>query len=663
MTTTTRPAEGPSAGRRATAARRGTTATQPNATAPMAAEPTAAELGLPGLLAEVERMRQLLRERLAGEPAHALRPAAASTLDDVAARLALSGFERDLLALLVAVQLDGEVAGLVAELGGVGDPRPTFALAMGLLAGAHWDALTPDRPLRRWHLVELAPGPTLATRPLTIDEHVLHTLTGLTDATRLSGLVDPTGESLEARLAATQERQVEEMLAACRAIPGPLLVAIGGTDPDAARTVAARICEGVGRGPLMVRDAVLEEVELQLAATLLDREALLSDRVVVTGSARLVAHLESPLVIVLGPAAAATDVPTTRMRISRSVDLPEPDERLSAWRAAAPDAPTGVLHDLAQHYRLPVRSVAVIAGEWRALDGGEAELRRLTRERARVDLSPLAERVEPRATWADLVLPEGQLGLLHDLAAQVRHRALVHDGWGFARQSSRGLGITALFSGESGTGKTMAAEVIAGELGHDLWRIDLSAVVSKYIGETEAHLRTVFDAAERSGAVLLFDEADALFGRRSDVRDSHDRYANLEVAYLLARMESYRGLAILTTNLRTHLDRAFLRRLRFVVQFPVPDESARAEIWRRSFPAAAPTEGLDPVALARLQVSGGSIRSIALAAAFAAADDGGVIGPRHVLHAAQVEYAKAERQLTDAETAALRRGIRPGGDR
>ncbi len=202
----------------------------------------------------------------------------------------------------------------------------------------------------------------------------------------------------------------------------------------------------------------------------------------------------------------------------------------------------------------------------------------------------------------------------------------------------------------------MAAEVLAGDLGLDLYRIDLSAVVSKYIGETEKNLRSVFDAAEAGGAVLLFDEADALFGKRSDVKDSHDRYANLEVAYLLQRMESYRGLAILTTNLRSNVDRAFMRRLRFVVQFPFPDEAARSEVWRRVFPPETPLEGHDPDGLARLQVSGGSIRSIALSAAFAAAEAGTPVRPEHVLHAARVEYAKAERRLTDGELAALTRG-------
>jgi SpoVK/Ycf46/Vps4 family AAA+-type ATPase len=195
----------------------------------------------------------------------------------------------------------------------------------------------------------------------------------------------------------------------------------------------------------------------------------------------------------------------------------------------------------------------------------------------------------------------------------------------------------------------MAAEVLAAELDLDLYRIDLSRVVSKYIGETEKNLSRIFDAAEEGGAILLFDEADALFGKRSEVKDSHDRYANIEVSYLLQRMEAYRGLAILTTNLKSSLDDAFLRRLRFVITFPFPSVIQRAHIWRRIFPAEAPTRGLDVDKLARLNVAGGNIRNIALGAAFLAAGDGGAVGMEHVLRAARSEYAKLERPLTDAE--------------
>jgi SpoVK/Ycf46/Vps4 family AAA+-type ATPase len=249
------------------------------------------------------------------------------------------------------------------------------------------------------------------------------------------------------------------------------------------------------------------------------------------------------------------------------------------------------------------------------------------------------------------VLPEPQTRTLREIVVHVRHRARVYEEWGFAGRGSRGLGISALFAGPSGTGKTLAAEVMAAELGLDLYRIDLSQVVNKYIGETEKNLRRVFDAAEEGGAVLLFDEADALFGKRSEVKDSHDRYANIEVSYLLQRMEAYRGLAILTTNLKSSLDTAFLRRLRFVVSFPFPDAAQRARIWDRAFPAGTPTAGLDAEKLARLNVAGGNIRNIALGAAFLAAADGGPVRMEHLLQAARGELAKLEKPVSPAEVA------------
>jgi SpoVK/Ycf46/Vps4 family AAA+-type ATPase len=241
------------------------------------------------------------------------------------------------------------------------------------------------------------------------------------------------------------------------------------------------------------------------------------------------------------------------------------------------------------------------------------------------------------------------LQTLREVSIHVRQRMKIYEEWGFAAKSARGLGISALFSGASGTGKTMAAEVLANELQLDLYRIDLSQVVSKYIGETEKNLRRVFDAAEQGGAILLFDEADALFGKRSEVKDSHDRYANVEISYLLQRMESYRGLAILTTNLKDAIDTAFLRRIRFVVQFPFPDSNQRAEIWRHIFPSQTPTDGLDVDRLARLSVAGGNIRNIALHAAFLAADSGEPVRMNHLLRAARAEYTKLEKPLSEAE--------------
>jgi SpoVK/Ycf46/Vps4 family AAA+-type ATPase len=249
------------------------------------------------------------------------------------------------------------------------------------------------------------------------------------------------------------------------------------------------------------------------------------------------------------------------------------------------------------------------------------------------------------------VLPATQSRLLRDMASHVRHRMTVFEDWGFGARTSRGTGVAALFTGSSGTGKTFAAEVVAGDLALDLYRVDLSQVVSKYIGETEKNLRRIFDAAETCGVVLLFDEADALFGKRSEVKDSHDRYANIEVSYLLQRMETYRGLAILTTNLKDAIDTAFVRRLRFIVQFPFPDAAGRAEIWRRVLPPELPTEGLVPDKLARLAVSGGTIRNIGLGAAFLAAEAGEPVRMRHIRLAARTEYTKLDRPMTDAEVA------------
>jgi SpoVK/Ycf46/Vps4 family AAA+-type ATPase len=290
-----------------------------------------------------------------------------------------------------------------------------------------------------------------------------------------------------------------------------------------------------------------------------------------------------------------------------------------------------------------------------ALGAGDelgAALWRACRTQSRPKLDDLAQRIEPIAGWDDIVLPETQLEILREIAAHVRGRQRVYDDWGFARKSLRGLGVSALFEGVSGTGKTMAAEVLALELELDLYRIDLSQVVSKYIGETEKNLRRVFDAAESGGTILLFDEADALFGKRTEVKDSHDRYANIEVSYLLQRMEAYRGLAILTTNQRDALDQAFARRIRFVVNFPFPDVREREEIWRRVFPAATPTEGIDPAQLAALSLAGGSIRNIALSAAFLAADEEAPVGMRHLARAAARECTKLERPLSEAEVRA-----------
>jgi hypothetical protein len=270
-------------------------------------------------------------------------------------------------------------------------------------------------------------------------------------------------------------------------------------------------------------------------------------------------------------------------------------------------------------------------------------------------LDALADKIVPLATWDSLVVPDDTRAQLREVCERVDRREHVLGTWGFGRTLSHGRGVSTLFVGPSGTGKTMAAEIVAGELGLDLYRIDLALLVSKYIGETEKNLDRVFAAAEQANAILLFDEADALFGKRSEVRDSHDRYANLEISYLLQKMEQYDGLAILATNLRQNIDDAFVRRLAFTIHFPFPDAEHRHRIWQGIWPAELPL-GQDvslPALAERFALSGGSIKNVALAAAFLAAADGGVVQARHLAHAVRREYQKVGKQIAQAELDAI----------
>jgi len=271
-----------------------------------------------------------------------------------------------------------------------------------------------------------------------------------------------------------------------------------------------------------------------------------------------------------------------------------------------------------------------------------SDLHAACRSQSQHKLAELSVRIEAKYTWADLVLPEEKTALLKEICAQVRHQYRVFAEWGFERKVAYGRGLSVLFSGPPGTGKTLAAQVMAAELQLDLYKIDLSGVVSKYIGETEKNLNRIFAGGERSNAILFFDEADALFGKRTEVKDAHDRYANIETSYLLQKMEEYEGMVILATNLRSNMDEAFTRRIRFIVEFPFPDAALRARIWKSHFPGEAPVrDGIDYDFLARrFQVAGGSIRNIVLNTAFLAAESNEEISMEHILHGVRREFEK-----------------------
>jgi adenylate kinase family enzyme len=266
-------------------------------------------------------------------------------------------------------------------------------------------------------------------------------------------------------------------------------------------------------------------------------------------------------------------------------------------------------------------------------------------------LSDLAKKIEPHYAWDDIILPADRVRQLREICNCVKYRGVVYEQWGFDRKLSLGKGLNVLFSGPPGTGKTMAAEIIAKELELDLYKIDLSSMVSKYIGETEKNLARVFQEAETSNAILFFDEADALFGKRSEVRDSHDRYANIEVGYLLQRMEEYEGVVILATNFRRNMDEAFVRRIHFTVEFPFPDEADRRQIWETIWPKETPRKpdvDLEYISR-RFEIAGGNIRNIALGAAFLAADNGGAVNMQHLLHATRREYQKMGKVVGQGE--------------
>lgn len=591
-------------------------------------------------------------------------------LDALLTCFGLTPFERDLILLAAADELDPTTAARCAA--ACGDPQrayPTFSLALAALAEPHWSALTPVAPLRRWRIVELDDESRLTTSRLRLDERILHFLLGspYLDA-RLHGRLrrTPTPEQLPPSYDGAASRVAEGWTTGASP-EAPLLVEVTGGDlrsrADIAAAAAAR--SGLGLYAMGAEDIPADPAERDGLARLWQREAILLPSALLVEVGELDrdqrAATEAFLAGAAVPVVVSSEDPlrTDRPHGARvAVPRLDDDEQTELWAQAfhpVADLDDGELRSLVAQFQLPPHVIRSAAATVRrrlpyedTLDAAELAWR-AGMEEARIGMDELGRRIEPGAGWDDLVLHDRQTNVLREIVAHVRQRPTVHQEWGFAGTLRRGLGVTAMFAGGSGTGKTLAAEVMAKELGLDLFIVDLSQVVSKYIGETEKNLRRVFDAAERGGALLLFDEADALFGKRSEVKDSHDRYANLEVSYLLMRMEAYRGLAILTTNMKKALDTAFLRRIRFVVDFPFPAEHERAEIWRRVLPSRAPVKDIDPGLLAQLTVAGGSIRNIALSGAFLAAEEGDRLQMRHMLAAARTEYQKLERSLTPGE--------------
>lgn len=577
-------------------------------------------------------------------------------------RLALTGFEEQILLLCAAMEFDTRIAGLCAQAqNDRSRDNPTFALALALFDDPAWEALSPDRPLRYWRLIEInQPGAQpLTTSALRGDERVVNYLKGLNSLDdRLATMLVPV-RTEATHLPPSQQEQAQAIILRLRnAIHTLPVVHLLGTDTDSKRAVATHVSRklhlNLHRLPLDLLPPALPEMET--FARLYERESKLLPLALYLDAQD--AEKELPLINRLlskieGPIFLDTREPWPQLgRDVLSLDITKPTsvEQENAWKQVLGEEAGNMPALLAGQFNLNLHDIHQIAN---VVDAQKPEIDQVWEAcviASRPRLDTLAQRLELKIqTWDDLVLPEPEKKLLRQIMDQVTQRQVVYQQWGFSRKLNRGLGINALFAGESGTGKTLAAEVIARELKLNLYRIDLSQVVSKYIGETEKNLRKLFDAAEDGGTILFFDEADALFGKRSEVKDSHDRYANIEINYLLQRMEAYHGLAILATNRKSALDTAFMRRLRFIVNFPFPSIPERKRIWERAFPIETVRDSLDYERLARLSLTGGSIQNIAINAAFLAAGAGSPVTMPLILEAARTEFRKLDKPINEAE--------------
>ncbi|MCP1375233.1 ATP-binding protein [Dyella lutea] len=596
-------------------------------------------------------------------------PAFTPALQLLAQRLGLSDFERDVLLLCIGMELDTRMPALCAQAQhDMSKPWPTFALAFAVFDQPTWDAMAPERPLRYWRLLEIhQPGPQpLIGAALSADERIVNFAKGLNYIDdRLMPLLTPLGtDSLPPSQQAVADRLIDHLRHIPFGEPLPTVQLIG-TDSTSKQAIAQTVAATFGAQAFRLSAQLLPPgtADQDALARLWRRESLLmSVALYVDASAVDATEAASgPVRRFLARTGGLLFVDTREPWndsgahvLGAEVARPTAMEQRTVWQHLLGEGADQHARQLSGHFDFNLGKIGQVAHTALAATGqrleglGEA-LWQGALARTRPALDQLAQRIDPKATWDDLKLPDTEKNLLHQIADQVAQRSTVYDDWGFRERMNRGLSISALFAGESGTGKTMAAEAIAHALSLSLYRIDLSAVVSKYIGETEKNLRMLFDAAEEGGTILFFDEADALFGKRSEVKDSHDRYANIEVNYLLQRLESFRGLAILATNQKGALDSAFLRRLRFVINFPFPGVAEREAIWSSVFPPQLAIGPLDVARLARLALTGGSIQGIALNAAFLAARAGVQITMPLILEAARAEFQKIGKPVNEAD--------------
>jgi SpoVK/Ycf46/Vps4 family AAA+-type ATPase len=614
----------------------------------------------------------------AAKPSHSgLSP---TPLDNLCSIFQLSDYERKILVLCAAAEIDWKSYDLFKEYcSGIGQQAlPTPLIAMNLESGFQFSAFSLDRPLYCWKLIRRVDDTNLLTTPLKIDDWTLQYLLGVdyNNPTFGSHLIPKRVKPDTTLISDAQSKVMGQIKTAWQSSKNASVppLQLCGIDPPALSTIAALACAEIGYSLFSI-DATHLSINEQLQRDwVLDwqRKAMVHKRALFINcgdpdklDARvhnvildLVQTLTTPLVLSV----------TERLAASRSlfsIDVPSltPKEQAEIWAIHLKDIAhnlNGHLGTLVVQFNMTASAIQDISRQAIAYSRENPMIRsnpqemtkilwQYCRTHSRSRLEGLVERQEPKTTWDELILSVDATQILKQIIATIRQRNKVINEWEMGGNTQRGIGITAMFYGPPGTGKTTAAEIIAKDLNLDLYRVDLSQVVSKYIGETEKNLAQIFDMAEMSGAVLLFDEADAMIGKRSEVKDSKDRYANQEVSYLLQRMEAYSGLAMLTTNLPNAIDSAFMRRIKFSVRFEYPNPEQRVIIWQKNFANKAPTKGLIWQRLAQLNISGASIKNIALGAAYLAADVEEPIQMKHILQSARAECQKQGRTITDQE--------------
>jgi ATPase family associated with various cellular activities (AAA) len=646
-------------------------------------------------LCEIEQAVDRLARRIDSRVSQTLACKQRLPVIELACRFALSALEIDIVVACLAAEVDRRYERIYGYLqDDMTHKLPSPGLVLALVCDsparqlAARAALNPLAPLRHYRIIEIADdggaSPWLS-KPMRIDERIVAFLLGdqsmdwriASYVTRLDYEADSIGPagSQQDELDALVEQAVE-CLGAAQNRQRPVVYLHG-----AGNVGAAPIVHAFARHlklPVMAVEAeqlCAPGLDFEQSIFLLFREGLLSqaalflhnvDRVLDADPGGLrhralfrCATEMGSIVFLSGERPWHWPLPPQPVLL-RPFELRPAGfvDQLQAWRALTnAKIADADLHRLMSLYPLPLGAIGVA---WRMacgladLESADrsitiADLEQACRAQAGVPASGLARRIEPKHDWGDIVLPLPQLEQLHAICSQAKHASTVYGAWCFERKLSLGKGLSALFSGPPGTGKTMAAEVIAADLKVELLKIDLSQIVSKYIGETEKNLRQLFDQAAAAHAILFFDEADALLGKRSAVKDAHDRYANTEIAYLLQKMEEYDGIAILATNLRQNMDEAFTRRLRFIVEFPFPEEEDRLRIWNTVWPKEVPlAQDVDLQVLAgQFRLSGGSIRNVALAAAFLAAEQNEPVAMRHLVLATKRELQKMGRLVSE----------------